>query len=205
MSRIGKKKKEKGKKTDLGALLAYTKKNSQSSDLINYASSAATATANTPAKQVAGGIAAFIPLANALVPTAPAATPAATAGLSTRPQQQSLSTRTVTAGGSGSGSGNGSAIVATATVTGAASRVGGGTATAFATVVVGPSGVIAATTRRGNGTATAGVAGATGQPVAAVPFTGGAAGGRKTVGELTSVLVMAGMLVLGTMVLDARQ
>lgn len=177
--------------TDSKALLGEIHR--QSSDLINYAASASTATSNTPAKQVAGGVAASIPLADALVPSTGASPTGAgggggAAGLSTRPQ----ATYTVTAGGG----------VATATVTGAPTLLGGGTATAFATVVVGPGGIIAATTRGGNGTMS-GVAGATGQPMAPVPFTGGA-GGRK-MDEVTSVLVMAGMVALGTMVLDARR
>lgn len=181
---------------------------SPSADLIKYATTAGSATSNTPAKQVAGGIAASIPLANALVPpAAPAASnapPSATASRQTASQQQS--TLTVT---------RASTNVATATVTGRPSLVGGGTSTATATtvVVVGPSGVAAATASGGAGSR-AGVGGKNdtgaasptgGQPVEAVPLTfTGAAGSRASASGALSLLMGLGAAALGSSLLARR-
>lgn len=189
--------------------------NGQSSDLISYANSATAAKANTPAKQVAGGAVASIPLSAALVPLATSSASAtggggAAAG-STRPatttssSSQQQSTQTVTRSNTNA--------AATATVTRAPSRVGGGTATATATtvVVVGPSGIAAASAtggganRNNNGT---GLGAAGNTPAAAAVFTGGApgalAGGwQGGGGGMADVLVSAGAAALGSLLFAA--
>lgn len=158
-----------------------------SSDLIAYAALASRQVQNIPAAQVQGGVAASIPLANAIVPQANASS-----------GQPAMTNRPA---------GTASASIPIITT-------GGGTATVFTTVVVGPSGISAGNSTGRN---TARPALATGASIEAgvengslanagsptgVPFTGG--GHRQgQEAELVSVVLSAAAAALG-MLLIAR-
>lgn len=152
-----------------------------SSDLIAYAALASRQVQNIPAPRVQGGVAASIPLANAVVPKANA-----TSG------QTPMTNRPA-----------GTASAAIPIIT-----TGGGTATVFTTVIVGPSGLSTGnSTARNTGTPAqvtgAGVAAGiqngslanAGSPTG-VPFTGGGyRPGHK--GDLASIALSAAAAVLG--------
>lgn len=170
--------------------------NSDASSLISYANAAAAVSSNTPAKQVLGGVAALIPLANAIVPTA-AASSSSTSSVTTASRatggKSSLTTMTITRG-------TGGTATATAFVT---VGVGGGTATQFATATVGPSGLatgagVASPT--GAGANQGGLAADGPQPQPAT-FTGGA---RSMRGKIMDALVVAGVMSLGTVLVTVR-
>ncbi|KAJ4397354.1 hypothetical protein N0V93_001579 [Gnomoniopsis smithogilvyi] len=159
-----------------------------SSDLIAYAALASRQVQNIPAKGVQGGVAASIPLANAVVPKANASS-----------GQPVMTNRPA---------GTASATIPIITT-------GGGTATVFTTVVVGPSGVSAGNS---TGRSTGRPAQATGAGIAAgvqngdlanagsptgVPFTGG---GHRLghEGELIGAVLNAVAVALGTLMMIAR-
>lgn len=166
-------------------------------ELIAYALLASAQAQNVPAAGVAGGIAASIPLANAIVPKV--SSPGTASG-----SRQTLMTMPP-------------AATVTAIATGAPRE--GGTATVFTTVVVGPSGLAAGNTTvnstvkstsrpaqvTGGGMATAGLNGSlsNGAQPSRVPFTGaGHRLGHK--GELVSVVVNAAAVALGIFLFIVR-
>lgn len=163
--------------------ISFVKKSPSSSDLIAYAELASRQVQNIPAPRVQGGVAASIPLANAVVPKANVSS--GQTPMTNRP------------------AGTASASIPLITT-------GGGTATVFTTVIVGPS---SPSTGNGTARNTGRPAQATGAGVAAgvqngslanagaptgVPFRGG---GTRLMckGDLVSVALSAAAAMIGTL------
>lgn len=187
---------------------------SDSNSLISYANAAAAASANTPGDKVQGGVAAQIPLANAIVPITGGGTAAAPLAPPAAPPPPHSSASRASGGSGGGGGGHPKSTLTTMTFThgggGVATAtafvtvgVGGGTATHFATAtVVGPSGAAKPTGAATSGNGQGGLAAADGaaQPQPAT-FMGGATSMR---GKIMDVLVVAGAMSLGTVLVTAR-